>query len=65
MKENLYEVLELEKNASENDIKKAYRRLAREFHPDKNDGDKWKEERFKKISQAYEILSDSQKKTNV
>jgi curved DNA-binding protein CbpA len=56
-----YEILELPKNASEGDIKKAYRRLALKWHPDKNpDNGKEAEKRFKEISEAYEVLSDSE-----
>lgn len=53
-----YKVLGISKSAGEDDIKKAYRRLAIKFHPDKNQGDKQAEERFKEIAAAYEILSD-------
>lgn len=55
MDTNYYEVLELDKNASQNDIKKAYRKLARKYHPDKNP---LTEEKFKEIGKAYEILQD-------
>lgn len=58
-----YEVLKLNKSASEDEIKKAYRKLARECHPDKFPGDSEKEEQFKKINEAYEVLSDSDKKS--
>ncbi len=61
-KQDYYTVLAVEKNASEADIKKAYRRLAHQFHPDKNQGNKESEERFKEISEAYEVLSDPQKR---
>ncbi len=61
-KQDYYTVLGVEKNASEADIKKAYRRLAHQFHPDKNQGNKESEERFKEISEAYEVLSDLQKR---
>ena len=57
-----YKILELEKGASEEDIKKAYRKLALKYHPDKNSGNKDSEEKFKEISGAYEILSDPGKK---
>jgi molecular chaperone DnaJ len=57
-----YKVLGVGKNASEEEIKKAYRRLARKYHPDRNQGDKQAEERFKEISQAHDILSDPDKR---
>ena len=55
---DLYEVLGVEKGASQADLKKAYRKLAQEFHPDKNPGDKAAEEKFKECANAYQILSD-------
>jgi curved DNA-binding protein len=58
-----YKILGVDRNASEKDIKQAYRRLARKYHPDVNPGDKQAEERFKDISEAYEVLSDSEKRT--
>lgn len=61
-KQDYYTVLGVEKNASEADVKKAYRRLAHQFHPDKNQGNKESEERFKEISEAYEVLSDLRKR---
>jgi molecular chaperone DnaJ len=57
-----YKVLGVGKNASEAEIKKAYRKLARKYHPDANQGDKQAEERFKQISQAHDVLSDSEKR---
>jgi molecular chaperone DnaJ len=57
-----YKVLGVGKNASEAEIKKAYRKLARQYHPDRNAGDKKAEERFKEISQAYDVLSDPDKR---
>jgi molecular chaperone DnaJ len=60
---NPYEILGIDKNASEDEIKKAYRKLAFENHPDRNVGDSTAEEKFKEIQQAYEILSDSQKRS--
>lgn len=62
MKKDFYEVLGISKNADAATIKKAYRKKAIEFHPDKNPGDSAAEENFKKAAEAYEILSDSQKK---
>lgn len=57
-KRDYYEVLGVEKNASSEEIKKAYRRLARKYHPDVNGGDKEAEAKFKEINEAYEVLSD-------
>ena len=57
-----YEILGVERKARLADIKKAYRRLARKFHPDLNPGDKRAEERFKQISEAYDVLSDTDKR---
>jgi molecular chaperone DnaJ len=57
-----YKVLGVGKNASDAEIKKAYRKLARQYHPDRNQGDKRSEERFKEISQAYDVLSDPDKR---
>jgi len=61
-KRDYYEVLGVEKSASKDDIKKAYRRLAIANHPDKNPGDKSAEERFKEATEAYEVLGDDQKR---
>ena len=57
-----YKVLGVGKNASDEEIKKAYRKLARRYHPDQNAGDKQAEERFKEISQAHDVLSDPEKR---
>ena len=59
---NAYESLGVAKNASQEEIKKAYRKLARQYHPDKNPGDKEAEERFKEIQGAYDVLSDAEKR---
>jgi len=61
-KEDYYKLLEIEKGASKEEIKKAYRKLAIKYHPDKNKGDKNAEEMFKKVSEAYAILSDDEKR---
>lgn len=61
-KRDYYEVLGVSRDASPGEIKKAYRRLAQEHHPDKNPGDASAEERFKEISEAYEVLSNSEKR---
>lgn len=57
-----YKVLGVAKNASADDIKKAFRKLARKYHPDVNPGDKRSEEKFKEINEAYEVLSDTDKR---
>jgi molecular chaperone DnaJ len=62
MKQDYYEILGITKGASAAEIKKAYRKKAIEFHPDKNPGDSGAEERFKKAAEAYEVLSDADKK---
>ncbi|MCW5572712.1 MAG: molecular chaperone DnaJ [Steroidobacteraceae bacterium] len=61
-KRDYYQVLGVAKNAGEADIKKAYRRLAMKFHPDRNPGDKDAEEKFKEAKEAYEVLSESDKR---
>jgi molecular chaperone DnaJ len=61
---DLYAVLEVEANVSPEDLKKSYRRLARQYHPDNNPDDANAEARFKEVSQAYEILSDPERRAN-
>jgi molecular chaperone DnaJ len=61
-KKDYYEVLGIQKGTSKDDIKKAYRKLAIKYHPDKNQGSKEAEEKFKEATEAYEILSDDQKR---
>ena len=61
-KRDYYEVLGVERGASSDDVKKAYRRLAMKFHPDRNEEDASAEEKFKEASEAYEILSDGEKR---
>ena len=61
-KRDYYEVLGLQKGATADEIKKAYRKLAKENHPDLHPGDKACEERFKEINEAYEVLSDDDKR---
>ncbi len=62
IKRDYYEILGVAKNATAEDLKKSYRKLAIQFHPDKNPGNKQAEERFKELSEAYEVLSQSQKR---
>ncbi len=61
-KRDYYEVLGIQKGASEEEIKKAYKKLARKYHPDMNPGDKEAEEKFKEVNEANEVLSDPEKK---
>jgi molecular chaperone DnaJ len=62
-KRDYYEVLGVEKSASDAEIKKAYRKLAKQYHPDVNQGDKASEAKFKELNEAYEVLSDAQKRS--
>src|SRR5437660_7269281 len=62
MARDYYETLGVKRNASENEIKSAYRKLARQFHPDRNPGDKQAETKFKEVQEAYDVLSDKNKR---
>ena len=62
-KRDYYEVLGVGQNANIDDIKKAFRKLAKQHHPDMNDGDKACEAKFKEVNEAYEVLSDPEKKS--
>ena len=59
---DLYEVLGVARNASPEDIKKSYRKLAMQYHPDRNAGNKQAEEKFKQINEAYSVLGDANKR---
>src|SRR5215468_11945896 len=61
-KQDFYEILGVAKSASADDLKRAYRKLAMQYHPDRNAGDKGAEQKFKDISEAYDILKDDQKR---
>lgn len=62
MNKNYYKVLEITENASEEEIKKAYRKLSKRFHPDVNPGDSQAEARFQEISEAYAVLGNTEKR---
>ena len=61
-KRDYYEILQVERTVTEDGLKKSYRKLAIEFHPDRNPGDKTAEEKFKELNEAYQVLSDAQKR---
>src|SRR5919206_4067595 len=61
-KEDYYKILGVKRDAKPDEIKKAYRRLARKYHPDVNPGDKAAEDRFKQMSEAFDVLSDPKKR---
>lgn len=64
MAKNYYNILGVSKNASDEEIKRAYRKLAQKYHPDRNKGEKEAEKKFKEINMAYEVLSDRQKRSH-
>src|SRR5947207_8792721 len=60
--QDYYDTLKVDRKASQDEIRKSYRRLARKYHPDLNPGDKAAEDRFKKLQEAYDVLSDAKKR---
>ena len=64
-KRDYYEILGINKSSSSEDIKKAYRKVAIKYHPDKNPDNKEAEEKFKEAAEAYEVLSNPEKKTKI
>ena len=62
MEIDYYEILEISKNSDSETIKKAFRKLALKYHPDRNQGDKDAEEKFKKVNEAYQVLGDEEKR---
>ncbi len=61
---NYYKILGVSERADEADIKRAYRKLALKYHPDRNPGDKFAEDKFKKVTEAYQILGDAKKRSD-
>lgn len=64
MSKNYYETLGVNKNASADEIKKAYKKMAMKYHPDRNKGDSSAEKKFKEVNEAYQVLGDATKKKN-
>ena len=65
IKEDYYKILDVGKGASQDEIKRTYRKMALKYHPDKNPGDKQAEAKFKAAAEAYEVLSDPEKRKNM